>query len=122
MGTLVIAMGPRKAGEGKTSPASSSSEKPMNKMMKSGMVMLPVSKFEMNDGGENVSPEVGDSVELSGTIKMIENGIAHVNVENAVTENEPKDMSEDMSEGENASSEEEKMMKMAEESDKENYS
>jgi hypothetical protein len=115
-------MGPRKAGEGKNSPASSSSEKPMNKMMKSGMVMLPVSKFEMNDGGENVSPEVGDSVELSGTIKMIENGIAHVNVENAVTENEPKDMSEDMSEGENASSEEEKMMKMAEESDKENYS
>jgi hypothetical protein len=122
MGTLVIAMSPRKAGEGKTSPASSSSEKPMNKMMKSGMVMLPISKFEMNDGTENVAPEVGDSVELSGTIKMIENGVAHVNVENAVTENESKDMSEDMSEGENSMSEEEKMMKMAEESDKENYS
>jgi hypothetical protein len=122
MGTLVIAMSPRKAGEGKTSPASSSSEKPMNKMAKSGMVMLPVSKFEMNDGSENVAPEVGDSVELSGTIKMIENGVAHVNVENAVTENESKDMSEDMSEGENSMSEEEKMMKMAEESDKENYS
>ena len=122
MGTLVIAMGPRNAGEGKTSPASSSSEKPMNKMMKSGMVMLPVSKFEMNDGSENVSPEVGDSVELSGTIDMIENGVAHVNVEHAMSESESKDKSEDMAEGENSMSEEEKMMKMAEESDKENYS
>ena len=122
MGTLVIAMGPRKAGEDKTSPASSSSEKPMNKMMKSGMVMLPVSKFEMNDGSENVSPEVGDSVELSGTIDMIENGVAHVNVEHAMSESESKDKSEDMAEGENSMSEEEKMMKMAEESDKKNYS
>jgi len=122
MGTLVIAMGPRKAGEGQTSPASSSSEKPMNKMLKAGMVMLPVSKFEMNDGSENVSPEVGDSVELSGTIGMIENGVAHVNVEHAMTENAPKDKSEDKSEGEDSMSEEEKMMKMAEESDKENYS
>ena len=122
MGTLVIAMSPRKAGEDKTSPASSSSEKPMNKMMKSGMVMLPVSKFEMNDGSEDVSPEVGDSVELSGTIDMIENGIAHVNVEHAMSESESKDKSEDMAEGENSMSEEEKMMKMAEESDKENYS
>ena len=121
MGTLVIAMGPRKAGEGKTSPASSSSERPMDKMLKSGMVMLPMSKFEMNDGSENVAPEVGDSVELSGTIDMIKNGIAHVMVEHAVGENAPKDKSEDMSEGED-SSEEEKMMKMAEESDKENYS
>jgi hypothetical protein len=123
MGTmLVIGMGPRNAGEGKTSPATSSSEKPMNKMMKSGMVMLPVSKFEMNDGSENVSPEVGDSVELSGTIDMIENGIAHVNVEHAMSESESNDQSEDMAEGENSMSEEEKMMKLAEESDKKNYS
>ena len=114
---------PGKAGEDKTSPASSSSEKPMhNKMMKSGMVMLPVSKFEVNDGGDNVAPEVGDSVELSGTIDMIENGIAHVNVEHAMTENESSDKSEDKSEGEDSMSEEERMMKMAEESDKENYS
>jgi len=94
----------------------------MHKMLKAGMVMLPVSKFEMNDGSENVSPEVGDSVELSGTIGMIENGVAHVNVEHAMTENAPKDKSEDKSEGEDSMSEEEKMMKMAEESDKENYS
>ena len=115
-------MGPRNAGEGKTSPATSSSEKPMKKIAKSGMVMLPVSKFEMNDGTEDVSPEVGDSVELSGTIDMIENGIAHVNVEHAMSESESKDQSEDMAEGENSMSEEEKMMKLAEESDKENYS
>ena len=111
-------MGPRKAGEDKTSPASST----MEKHMKKGMVMLPLSKFEVNDGGEDVSPEVGDSVELSGTISMIENGIAHVNVEHAMTENEESDKSEDMAEGESNMSEEEKMMKMAEESDKENYS
>ena len=123
MGTmLVIGMGPRKGGEGETSPSSPSSEKPMNKMAKAGMVMLPVSKFEMSDGTENVSPEVGDSVELSGTIHMIENGIAHVNVEHAMTENESADKSEDKSEGEDSSSEEERMMKLAEESDKENYS
>ena len=124
MGTLVIAMGPRKAGEGQTSPASSSSEKPMKKMAKAAMVMLPVSKFEMNDGTESVSREVGDSVELYGTIGMIENGVAHVNVEHAMAENEndPKDKSQDMSEGVNPMSEEEKMMKMAEESDKKNYS
>ena len=123
MGTLVIAMGrPGKAGEDKTSPASSSTEKPMKNKMKSGMVMLPVSKFEVNDGGDNVAPEVGDSVELSGTIDMIENGIAHVNVEHAMSESESKDKSEDMAEGENSMSEEERMMKMAEESDKENYS
>ena len=121
MGTLVIAMGPRKAGEGKTSPASSSSEKPMNKMTKSGMVMLPISKFEMNEGEENVSPEVGDSVELTGIVSMIENGVAHIDVENAVSDGAPEDMSQDMAEGED-SSEEDKMMKMAEESDKENYS
>jgi len=119
---LVIGMGPRNGGEGKTSPSSPSSEKPMNKMAKSGMVMLPVSKFEMNDGGEDVAPEVGDSVELSGTIDMIENGIAHVNVEHAMSESESKDKSEDMAEGENSMSEEEKMMKLAEESDKKNYS
>jgi hypothetical protein len=123
MGTmLVIGMGPRKDGESETSPSSPSSEKPMKKMEKAGMVMLPVSKFEMNDGSENVSPEVGDSVELSGTIHMIENGVAHVNVEHAMSENAPKDKSEDTSEGENPSSEEERMMKMAEESDKKNYS
>jgi len=123
MGTLVIAMGrPGKAGEDKTSPASSSTEKPMKNKMKSGMVMLPVSKFEVNDGGDNVAPEVGDSVELSGTIDMIENGVAHVNVEHAMSESESKDKSEDMAEGENSMSEEERMMKMAEESDKESYS
>ena len=123
MGTLVIAMGrPGKAGEDKTSPASSSTEKPMKNKMKSGMVMLPVSKFEVNDGGDNVAPEVGDSVELSGTIDMIENGVAHVNVEHAMSESESKDKSEDMAEGENSMSEEERMMKLAEQSDKENYS
>ena len=119
MGTLVIAMGPRKAGEDKTSPAPSSS---MEKHMKAGMVMLPLEKFEVNDGGEDVAPEVGDSVELSGTISMIKNGIAHVNVEHAMTENESPDKAEDKAEGEDSMSEEEKMMEMARKSDEENYS
>jgi hypothetical protein len=43
-------------------------------------------------------------------------------VEHAMSESESKDKSEDMAEGENSMSEEEKMMKLAEESDKENYS
>ena len=79
-------------------------------------------KFEVNDGGEDVAPEVGDSVELSGTISMIKNGIAHVNVEHAMAENEESDMAEDKAEGEDSMSEEEKMMEMARKSDEENYS
>ena len=112
---LIIGMGPRKAGEGKTSPAPSTKEK----SMKSGMVKLPISMFELGDGEENASPEVGDMVELEGSVESIDNGIAIVRVNNAMTEEEDK--VEDKS-SESDMSEEDRMMKMAEESDKENYS
>jgi hypothetical protein len=91
-------------------------------MMKSGMVMLPLSKFEVTDGEENVSPQEGDSVELSGTVHMVKNGIAHVMVEHAMAEGESSDKTEDKSEGEDSMSEEERMMDLAKKSDEEKYS
>lgn len=109
---LIIGMGPRKAGEGKTSPATSTKEK----SMKSGMVKLPVSMFELGEGEENAAPEVGDMVELEGTVESIENGVAMVRVNNAMAEE-----SESEENNKPEMSEEDRMMKMAEESDKENY-
>jgi len=113
MGTmLVIGMGPRKAGEDKTSPAASTKEK----SMKEGLVKLPISMFELGEGEENATPEAGDMVELEGVVEKIDGGVAMVRVNNAMAE---------ASEEESAvpeESEEDRMMKMAEESDKENYS
>jgi hypothetical protein len=108
---LIIGMGPRKAGEGKTSPASSTKEK----SMKSGMVKLPISMFELGEGEENAAPEAGDMVELEGTVESIENGVAMVRVNNAMAEESESE------ENKPEMSEEDQMMKMAEESDKENY-
>ncbi len=108
---LIIGMGPRKAGEGKTSPAPSTKEK----SMKQGMVKLPVSMFELGEGEENASPEVGDMVELEGKVESIDGDMAVVSVSNAMTE-EPEAESEQPE-----MAEEDRMMKMAEESDKENY-
>ena len=110
---LIIGMGPRKAGEGKTSPAPSTKEK----SMKEGMVKLPLSMFELGDGEENANPEVGDMVELEGKVERIDGDMAIVSVSNAMSE-EPE--SEESNKPE--MSEEDRMMKMAEESDKENYS
>jgi len=110
---LIIGMGSRKAGEGKTSPASSTKEK---SAMKEGLVKLPISMFELGEGEENATPEAGDMVELEGVVEKIEGGVAMVRVNNAMAE---------ASEEESAvpeESEEDRMMKMAEESDKENYS
>ncbi len=110
---LIIGMGPRKAGEGKTSPAPSTKEK----SMKEGMVKLPLSMFELGDGEENANPEVGDMVELEGKVERIDGDMAIVSVSNAMSE-EPE--AEESNKPE--MSEEDRMMKMAEESDKENYS
>jgi len=110
---LIIGMGPRKAGEGKTSPAPSTKEK----SMKEGMVKLPLSMFELGEGEENANPEVGDMVELEGKVERIDGDMAIVSVSNAMSE-EPE--AEESNKPE--MSEEDRMMKMAEESDKENYS
>jgi hypothetical protein len=109
---LIIGMGPRKAGEGKTSPAPSTKEK----SMKSGMVKLPLSMFEISEGEENSAPEVGDMVELEGKVDRIEGDMAIVSVSNAMAEE-----SESEESNKPEMSEEDRMMKMAEESDKENY-
>ena len=84
--------------------------------MKSGMVKLPLSMFEISEGEENSAPEVGDMVELEGKVDRIEGDMAIVSVSNAMSE-EPE--AEESNKPE--MSEEDRMMKMAEESDKENY-
>jgi hypothetical protein len=83
--------------------------------MKEGMVKLPLSMFELGEGEENASPEVGDMVELEGKVESIDGDMAVVSVSNAMTE-EPEAESEQPE-----MAEEDRMMKMAEESDKENY-
>ncbi len=83
--------------------------------MKSGMVKLPISMFELGEGEENAAPEAGDMVELEGTVESIENGVAMVRVNNAMAEESESE------ENKPEMSEEDQMMKMAEESDKENY-
>ena len=109
---LIIGMGPRKAGEDKTSPAPSTKEK----SMKQGMVKLPLSMFELGEGEENATPEVGDMVELEGKVEQVDGDMAIVSVSNAMPE-EPETEESNKPE----MSEEDRMMKMAEESDKENY-
>jgi hypothetical protein len=113
---LIIGVGPRKAGEDKTSPAPSKKEKPA---MKEGMVKLPISMFELPEGEENAAPEAGDSVELEGVVEKVENGVAFVRVNEAMSEESGETESESMPE----MSEEDRMMEMARKSDEEeNYS
>ena len=123
MGTLVIAMGPRKAGEGKISPASSKGDQMNEGMdkggemkMPKGLVMLPLSMLEVNDGGDNVAPSEGDQVELSGVVQMVKNGVAHIKVNEAMMEGESEGNQED------SMSEEDKMRELAKNADEESYS
>jgi hypothetical protein len=111
---LIIGMGPRKAGEDKTSPAPSNKEK---SAMKEGMVKLPVSMFELPEGEENAMPEAGDSVELEGVVEKVENGVAFVRVNEAMSEESNEAESEEAPEV----SEEDRMMEMAKKSDEEEY-
>lgn len=85
--------------------------------MSKGMVMLPLSMLEVNDGGDNVPPSEGDEVELSGVVQMVKNGVAHIKVNEAMIEESESEASneEDMSE-------EDKMRELAKKADEENYS
>ena len=123
MGTLVIAMGPRKAGEGKTSPASSNGDQMKEGMdmggemkMPKGMVMLPLSMLEVADGGNMVPPSEGDHVELSGVVSMVKGGVAHIKVNDAMMEGESDNNQND------SMSEEDKMRELAKNADEESYS
>lgn len=85
--------------------------------MKEGLVKLPISMFELGEGDDNAaSPEAGDMVELEGVVEKIEGDVAMVRVNNAMAEEAQEESAEP------EMSEEDRMMKMAEESDKENYS
>jgi len=85
--------------------------------MSKGMVMLPLSMLEVNDGGDNVPPSEGDEVELSGVVQMVKNGVAHIKVNEAMIEESESEASneEDMSE-------EDKMRELAKKADEESYS
>jgi len=116
-------MGPRKAGEGQTSPASSNGDQMHEGMnnsgemkMPKGMVMLPVSMLEVNDGGDAVPPSEGDHVELSGVVHMVKGGVAHIKVNDAMMEGESDNNQQDNM------SEEDKMRELAKKADEENYS
>ena len=86
--------------------------------MKEGMVKLPVSMFELPEGEENAMPEAGDSVELEGVVEKVENGVAFVRVNEAMSE----ESNEAESENEKPEmSEEDRMMEMAKKSDEEEY-
>jgi len=84
--------------------------------MPKGVVMLPLSMLEVNDGGENVAPSEGDQVELSGVVQMVENGVAHIKVNEAMVEDESEGNQED------DASEEDKMRELAKNADEESYS
>jgi hypothetical protein len=84
--------------------------------MSKGMVMLPLSMLEVNDGGDTVPPSEGDQVELSGVVQMVKNGVAHIKVNEAMMEGESENNEE------NDMSEEDKMRELAKNADEENYS
>ena len=84
--------------------------------MPKGMVMLPVSMLEVNDGGDAVPPSEGDHVELSGVVHMVKNGVAHIKVNDAMMEGESDNNQQDNM------SEEDKMRALAQKADEENYS
>ena len=84
--------------------------------MPQGMVMLPLSMLEVNDGGDNVPPSEGDHVELSGVVHMVKGGVAHIKVNDAMMEGESDNNQQDNM------SEEDKMRELAKQADEENYS
>jgi len=84
--------------------------------MPKGLVMLPLSMLEVNDGGDNVAPSEGDQVELSGVVQMVKNGVAHIKVNEAMMEGESEGNQED------SMSEEDKMRELAKNADEESYS
>jgi len=86
--------------------------------MKEGMVKLPVSMFELPEGEENAAPEAGDSVELEGVVEKVENGVAFVRVNEAMSEESNEAESEEETP---EMSEEDRMMEMAKKSDEEEY-
>lgn len=85
--------------------------------MKEGIVKLPVSMFELPEGDEGAAPEAGDSVELEGVVEKVENGVAFVRVNEAMSEESNEAESEEAPEV----SEEDRIMELAKKSDEEEY-
>lgn len=80
MGTmLVIGMGPRKAGEDKTSPAPSTEKK-------GSIVKLPASMLSIDGEDGAAAPEPGDEVELTGTVDKVEGDVVHIRIAEAMVD------------------------------------
>lgn len=89
MGLLVITMGPAAEARGmKNSPG----PKPKKKEAAMAEVMIPLENVSVMDGEEMTEPSVGDTIDLTGEVTEIRDGMAVVRVieaETGETEEEP---------------------------------
>jgi len=89
MGLLVITMGPAADARGmKNSPG----PKPKKKEAAMAEVMIPLENVSVMDGEEMTEPSVGDTIDLTGEVTEIRDGMAVVRVieaETGETEEEP---------------------------------
>ena len=79
---LVIGMGPRKAGEDKTSPGSSTPEK-------GSLVRLPASLLSIEGEDGDATPEPGDEVEITGTVEKVDGDVVSIRVAEAMVDEAP---------------------------------
>jgi len=104
---LIIGMGPRKAGEAKTSPASSTEQK-------GSIVKLPASLLSIEGEDGAASPEPGDEVELTGTVEKVDGDVIHIRVAEAMVDQpEAEEAAPEMSE-------EDSLRELARKADEEN--
>ena len=103
---LIIGMGPRKAGEAKTSPASSTEQK-------GSIVKLPASLLSIEGEDGAASPEPGDEVELTGTVEQVDGDVIHIRVAEAMVD-QPETV-----EAKPEMSEEDSLLEMAKKADEE---
>ena len=94
MGLLVITMGPAAEARGmKNSPG----PKPKKKEAAMAEVMIPLENVSVMDGEEMTEPSVGDTIDLTGEVTEIRDGMAVVRVIEAET-GEPESEEEAMAE------------------------
>jgi len=89
---LVIGMDPRKAGEGKTSPASSPQPK-------GSVVKLPASLLEIDGDDGTATPDIGDEVDMSGVVEKVDGETVTIRIAEAIVdEPEAEETAPEMSE------------------------
>jgi len=76
---LVIGVGPRKAGEDKTSPAPSTKKE-------GSVVKLPASLLGIDGEDGTATPEPGDEVELTGTVEKVDGETVTIRIAEAMVD------------------------------------